>query len=111
PVQPGAEARLLGVEALGVPPHAREDLLHELLGLAAVAEGAHGEAVKLGAVGAVEGSHRVLRLVCLERLEHGGRHLLRACTRGVDGWFGGPRNKCDASMPVATIARGPCGIV
>src|SRR5207245_6228666 len=45
PVEPGAEAGARRIEAVGVPPDAREDVLDDLLRELAVAEAVDGEAV------------------------------------------------------------------
>ena len=51
-VEPGPHAAARRVVGLGVPPGAREDLLHDLLGRPPVAERVQREAVELAGVGA-----------------------------------------------------------
>src|SRR4051794_15787197 len=58
-VEPRADAAARGVVGLGVPPGAREDLLHDLLGAAAVAQRVEREAVQLARVGTIELAQRL----------------------------------------------------
>ena len=71
PVEPGAEAGARVVVGVRVAPDAREDVLDELLGEPAVAEGIEGEPVELAGVGSVQGTHRVLALFLLEAFQQG----------------------------------------
>ena len=71
-VQPHAHRRPLGVVARRVAPGAQEDLLHDLLGRAAVAEYVEREAVQLAAVPATQRAHRVARLVTAQALDENG---------------------------------------
>ena len=71
-VEPRAHAAARRVVGLGVAPGAREDLLHDLLGRAALAERVEREAEQLAGVGAVERAQRLAGLVGAQALDQLG---------------------------------------
>src|SRR5207237_5040623 len=98
----------------GVPPHAREDVLDDLLRELAVAEAVDGEAVQLRTVGPVQGPHRVLALRRVECLQDRRRHTAPdRCTQCDLRWLMTARLRrpggSGAPPPFQRSSRSGCG--